>query len=286
MTSNPKTLMDMYRVDPKKSLGQNFLHDPNTLRKIVDTANVQPGDVILEIGPGTGALTRMMAEAHPTTEIIAVEIDRRLQPILERELAELPNVRVIYADILEVNIASLIDGRPYMVVANVPYYISTAILKHVLEHTTPRPTRVVITVQYELAERICAQPGDMSLLAISVQYYGQPHLVTRLSNGVFWPRPEIDSAVLRIDVYPEPMVQVPTEKLFFRVVKAGFSQKRKQLKNAISGGLHLKSKIARALLEEAGIDPKRRAETLAVDEWGMLTNVYADHTGALLDAID
>jgi 16S rRNA (adenine1518-N6/adenine1519-N6)-dimethyltransferase len=286
MTSNPKTLMNMYQVDPRKSLGQNFLHDPNTLRKIVETANVQPGDVILEIGPGTGALTKMMATAHPTTEIIAIEVDRRLQPILERELADLPNVRVIYADVLEVNIAALIEARPYMVIANVPYYISTAILKHLLQHTTPRPTRIVLTVQYELAERICAVPGDMSLLAVSVQYYGQPHLVTRLSNGVFWPRPDVDSAVLRIDVYPEPFVAVPTDKLFFRVVKAGFSQKRKQLKNSISGGLQVKSKIARALLEEAEIDPKRRAETLAVDEWGHLTNVYADHTGILLDTAD
>ncbi|MEO0560515.1 MAG: 16S rRNA (adenine(1518)-N(6)/adenine(1519)-N(6))-dimethyltransferase RsmA, partial [Chloroflexota bacterium] len=234
MTTNPKTLMDLHRVDPKKSLGQNFLHDPNTLRKIVDTANPQRGDVILEIGPGTGALTRTMAEMHPDVEVIAIEVDRRLQPILERELGDLPNVRVIYADILDVDIQSLIEGRPYMVVANVPYYISTAILKHVLEHTAPRPARVVLTVQYELAERICAAPGDMSILAVSVQFYGQPHLVSRLSNGVFWPRPEVDSAILRIDIYPEPPVEVLTEKLFFRVVKAGFSQKRKQLKNAIS----------------------------------------------------
>jgi len=285
MTTNPKTLMDMYRIDPRKSLGQNFLHDPNTLRKIMETANIRAGDVILEIGPGTGALTKMLAESHPDAEIIAVEVDRRLQPVLERELADLENVRVVYADILDTNIAALLDGRPYMVVANVPYYISSAILKHILQHTSPRPTRIVMTTQYELAERICATPGDMTVLAVSVQFYGQPHLVTRLSNGVFWPRPDVDSAVLRIDLYPEPSVTVPTEKLFFQVVKAGFSQKRKQLKNAVSGGLQIKSKIARALLEEAEIDPKRRAETLAIDEWGRLTMVYADHTGALLEAV-
>ncbi len=285
MTTNPKMLMDMYRIDPRKSLGQNFLHDPNTLRKIMETANIRAGDVILEIGPGTGALTKMLAESHPDAEIIAVEVDRRLQPVLERELADLENVRVVYSDILDTNIAALLDGRPYMIVANVPYYISSAILKHILQHTSPRPTRIVMTTQYELAERICATPGDMTVLSVSVQFYGQPHLVTRLSNGVFWPRPDVDSAVLRIDLYPEPPVTVPTEKLFFQVVKAGFSQKRKQLKNAVSGGLQIKSKIARALLEEAEIDPKRRAETLAIDEWGRLTMVYADHTGALLEAV-
>jgi 16S rRNA (adenine1518-N6/adenine1519-N6)-dimethyltransferase len=284
MTSNPKQLMDMYQVAPRKSLGQNFLHDPNTLRKIVDTANIQDGDMIIEIGPGTGALTKMMALQHPDAEIVAIEVDRRLQPILERELADVPNARVIYADILEVNIGNIVGDRPYMIVANVPYYISSAILRHVLQHTSPRPARIVMTVQFELAERICAEPGDMSLLAISVQFYGNPYLVTRLSNGVFWPRPEVDSAVLRIDVYPEPPVEVPTEKLFFRVVKAGFSQKRKQLKNSVSGGLQVKSKIARGLLEEAEIDPTRRAETLSIEEWGALSMVYADHTQALFDA--
>ncbi len=281
MPSNPKALMDLHTLQPKKSLGQNFLHDPNTLQKIATTADLQPGDLVLEIGPGTGALTQTLALNHPDATIVAVELDQRLRPILEREIGDAPNVRVIYDDILKLDISALVDGTPFMVVANVPYYISTAILKHLLQGTTPRPSRVVMTVQYELAERVCAAPGDMSLLAVSVQYYGQPHLVTKLSNGVFWPRPDVDSAVLRIDTYPEPMVDVPDDKLFFRVVKAGFSQKRKQLKNAISGGLQIKSKIARALLEEANIDPTRRAETLMLEEWGELTLVYADHIGAL-----
>lgn len=283
MTSNPKDLMDVHALQPKKSLGQNFLHDPNTLRKIVETANIIPGDIVLEIGPGTGALTATMAAMHPDARIIAVEIDQRLRPILEREVGNAPNVRLIFDDILNLNVGALVDDQPFMMVANVPYYISSAILKHVLQGVTVKPTRLVMTVQYELAERICATPGDMSLLAVSVQYYGQPHLVSKLSNGVFWPRPDVDSAILRVDTYPEARVDVPDDKLFFRVVKAGFSQKRKQLKNSISGGLQLKSKIARGLIEEAGIDPTRRAETLSLDEWGDLTLVYADHIGALLD---
>lgn len=281
MTSNPKHLMDLYTLDPKKSLGQNFLHDPNTLRKIIDTANILPGDTILEIGPGTGALTQQMALLHPDATIIAIEIDQRLRPILEREVGDAPNVRVIYDDFLRLDVNAITGEGEYMVVANVPYYISSAILKRLLQDVNVRPTRLVMTVQYELAERICAGPGDMSLLAVSVQYFGQPHLVSKLSNGVFWPRPDVSSAILRIDTFPEPAVETAEEKLFFRVVKAGFSQKRKQLKNSISGGLQLKSKVAAALLEEAGVDPKRRAETLTMDEWGELAVVYADHIGAL-----
>jgi len=283
MTTNPKMLMDKYALKPKKSLGQNFLHDPNALLKIVETAQIRPGDTIIEIGPGTGALTSMLATQHPDATVIAVEIDQRLRPVLEQEVLPYQNVRLIFDDILKLNVDALAGDAPYMVVANVPYYISTAIMKHVLEETTNRPSRLVMTVQYELAERICAVPGDMSLLAASVQLYGKPYIVSKLSGGAFWPRPEVNSAVLRVDMYPELRVGVPNEKLFFRVVRAGFSQKRKQLKNAISGGLQLKSKISRALIEEAGIDPRRRAETLTIDEWGVLTQVYADHIGALLD---
>lgn len=281
MSTNPKQLMERYHLDPKKGLGQNFLQDPNTLRKIADIANIQADDVVVEIGPGTGALTAIMATQHPDAKIVAVEIDDRLAPVLAGEVGHLPNVNIVWGDILKTNINAVVGDRPFMVVANVPYYISSAILRHMLQNTHPRPVRMVMTTQYELAERVCATAGDMSVLAVSVQYYGQPSLVHKVNRTVFWPRPDVDSAVLRVDTYPEPIVQVPSDKLFFQVVKAGFSQKRKQLKNAISGGLQLKSKIAGALLEEADIDPKRRAETLTLEEWGALTNVYADHIGAL-----
>lgn len=283
MSSNPKQLMEMYQLDPRKSLGQNFLHDPNTLQKIVQTADLQPDDVILEIGPGTGALTRTLAHMHPSNTIIAIEVDQRLRPILERETQEMANLKIVYDDFLKVNVGALIGERPFVVVANVPYYITSAIIKHLLQDTIPRPERLVMTVQYELAERICAAPGNLSLMAISVQFYGQPHLVSKISPNVFWPRPDVDSAILRIDTYPQAPVMVTDEKLFFRVVKAGFSQKRKQLKNALSGGLAVKSQIAGGLLEEAEIDPKRRAETLTLEEWSELSLVYADHIGALLD---
>lgn len=277
MTFNPKQLMQQHQLDPRKGLGQNFLQDPNTLRKIVETAEIQDGETLVEIGPGTGALTRQLAEMHPHAHIVCIEIDQRLQPILAHTLADLPNVRVIWGDILEVNLQAELGGVPFKVVANVPYYISSAILKHVLQDTTPRPTAVIMTVQYELAERICQTPPDMSLLAVSVQFYGAAQLAFKIGSSVFWPRPDVDSAVLHVQTYPQPIIDVPSDALFFRVVKAGFSQKRKQLRNALAGGLGVKAAIAGEILARAAIDPARRAETLTLEEWGTLTRAYAAH---------
>lgn len=267
MITNPKMLLERHGIDAKKSLGQNFLHDPNMLDKIVASAELFPDDTVLEIGPGTGALTERLAAV--AGRVIAVELDERLRPILEERLYAFDNVETIYQDILTVNIGAVIGERPYVVVANVPYYITSAILRLLLEDS-PRPRRLVLTMQQEVAERIIAKPGDMSLLAVSIQFFGKPRLVTRINPAAFWPRPDVDSAVLRVDIYDQPIVNVPSEKTFFRVVRAGFSQKRKQLKNAISSGLSLSNKDAGQLIERAGIDPQRRAETLTLDEWASL----------------
>lgn len=272
--TNPKILLDAYAIDPKKSLGQNFLHDPNMLEKIVDSADLMPGDTVVEVGPGTGAMTVLLARA--VQRVIAVELDQRMRPILEKQLAEYSGVSVMYEDVLKVDFSTLIDGD-YIVVANVPYYITSAILRHFLD-APRRPRRLVLTMQNELAERISAQPGDLSLLAVSVQFYGQPRIMAKLPPAVFWPRPDVDSAVIRIDVYDYPPVDVADEKLFFRVVRAGFSQKRKQLRNALAGGLAIKAPAAGELLHSAGIDPQRRAETLTLEEWASLTRAYAAHT--------
>lgn len=274
MTQNPKILLDAYDIDPKKSLGQNFLHDPNMLEKIVDSADLMPGDTVVEVGPGTGAMTVLLARA--VQRVIAVELDQRMRPILEKQLADYSGVSVMYEDVLKVDFSTLID-EDYIVVANVPYYITSAILRHFLD-APRRPRRLVLTMQNELAERISAQPGDLSLLAVSVQFYGQPRIMARLPPAVFWPRPDVDSAVIRIDVYDYPPVDVADEKLFFRVVRAGFSQKRKQLRNALAGGLAIKAPTASDLLHSAGIDPQRRAETLTLEEWASLTRAYAAHT--------
>ena len=269
---NPKSVLDQHGIAPKKSLGQNFLHDPNLLQKIVATAELRPGDTALEIGPGTGALTVLLAQA--ARRVIAIELDERLKPVLDRALEPYRNAWVIYQDALTVDIPMLVRPDDYVVVANLPYYITSAILRHVLESEQP-PRRLVLTVQAEVAERLIAQPPDMGLLSISVQYFGQPRIVTRLKPGVFWPRPEVDSAVVRIDTYDRPPVDVPDVQTFFRVVRAGFGQKRKQLKNSISSGLGLSSEATNALFETAEIDPRRRAETLSLEEWAALTRAFA-----------
>ncbi|MBC7810404.1 MAG: 16S rRNA (adenine(1518)-N(6)/adenine(1519)-N(6))-dimethyltransferase RsmA [Burkholderiales bacterium] len=270
---NPKALLDEYEIIPKKSLGQNFLHDPNTLDKIVASAELSPDDTVVEVGPGTGTLTERLAE-H-AKRVIAIEIDERLKPILDEEIIRpYPNVWVIYQDVLTVDVAKLVYPDSYVVVANVPYYITSAILRHLLE-PAHRPRRLVLTVQQEVAERIVAKPGDLSMLAVSVQFYGQARIISRLNPAIFWPRPDVSSAVVRIDTYETPLVDVPNADAFFRMVHAGFGQKRKQLKNAVASGLNINGAATTALLEQAGIDPRRRAETLTLQEWAALSRAYA-----------
>jgi 16S rRNA (adenine1518-N6/adenine1519-N6)-dimethyltransferase len=271
MTS-PKRLLEQFAIEPRKSLGQNFLHDPNTIEKIVATAEIMPDDVVIEIGPGTGALTEVLAQR--ARHVFSIELDARMRPVLEAQLAAYDNVYLIFEDFLKTDFLKLAGGRDFLVVANVPYYITSPILMHLLDrHRHPR--RIVLTIQHEVGERLTAKPPDMNRLAVVVQYYGQPEVVTRISPAVFWPRPDVDSAVIKIDPYITPPVDVPDSAVFFRVVKAGFSQKRKQLKNALGGGLHMKSKQAGILLEAAGVDPKRRAETLTLAEWAAITRTYA-----------
>lgn len=269
--TNPKALLDHFGVIPKKSLGQNFLHDPQALEKIADAAELMPEDTVLEIGPGTGALTAVLAQR--VRRVVAVELDRRLEPIMRLTLAPYGNVEVIFDDILNVNLPELLDNQPYVVVANVPYYITSAIIRLLLE-LPHAPRRLVLTMQLEVAERLIAKPGDMTLLSVSAQFYAKPKIVTRFNKAVFYPRPDVDSAVARLEVYDRPPVDVPNADIFFRVVKAGFGQKRKQLKNSVAEGLHIDAEAAAALLEAAGIDPKRRAETLSLPEWAALTRGY------------
>ena len=273
MAHNPKTLLDSYDILPKKSLGQNFMHDPNALEKIVATAEAQSTDTVVEVGAGTGALTERLAAA--AERVFSIEVDRRLRPLLEERFEEAANVYLVFNDILKTDIAALVGVDDYIVVANAPYYISSAILWHFLE-ARRQPRRLVMTMQVEVAERIVGAPGAMSLLSIAAQYYGIPRIVSRFGPAVFWPRPNIDSAIVRLDTHDAPPVQAPSSELFFRVVRAGFSMKRKQLKNALSGGLRIKASAARELLRAAEIDPRRRAETLALAEWARLTRALAE----------
>jgi 16S rRNA (adenine1518-N6/adenine1519-N6)-dimethyltransferase len=260
-----RSLLRRHNLHPKKGLGQNFLVDERALARVADAASLTPEDMVLEIGPGLGSLTRHLAEA--AQRVVAVEIDRDLLAPLHETLRPYDNVEVIQADILGVDLVRQVaPPAGYKVVANIPYYITSALLRYLLE-ASARPARIVLTVQQEVAERMVAQPGDMSLLAVSVQFYSQPRIVARLPAGAFYPRPEVDSAVVRLDVHPSPAVVVDDVDHFFRVVKAGFSQKRKQLRNALGGGLRLTNPQVDALLAQAGIDPQRRAETLSLPEW-------------------
>ncbi len=256
---------------PKKHLGQNFLQDPHLLEAILQVAEVQPTDWVLEIGPGLGSLTRYLANA--AQQVVAVEIDETLFPILEQVLSPWENVHLVRGDILRLSPAELIPQEGYLVVANIPYYITSALIRHLLE-APRRPRRLVLTVQKEVAERICASAGEMNLLALSVQVYGRPSIALRIPAGAFYPPPKVDSAVVRIDLYPQPLL--PSEQLdtFFRLIRAGFGQKRKTLRNALSHGLGLNTTRIENLLLGAGIAPERRAETLTLEEWQRLVEEW------------
>lgn len=269
-------------IRPKKSLGQHFLRDPHHLERIADAADLSPDDVVLEVGPGTGTLTSVLLARAGL--VIAVEIDPRLVAYLQEHFAREPRLKVVHADILNVDPGRLVaqeagEGTRYKVIANLPYYITSAVLRHLLEAPSP-PALLVVTVQEEVARRVCASPPNMNLLAVSVQFYGEPRIVHRIPRGAFYPVPEVNSAVVRVDVSPVPRVDVPDRETFFRVVKAGFGQRRKQLRNALAAGLSLPRPAVDALLARAEIDPRRRAETLTLQEWARLAWALANQSGS------
>lgn len=273
---NVPALLRQHQLTPNKSLGQNFLIDPAALERIVAAAEVTPQAAVLEIGPGLGSLTRHLAKT--ARRVVAVEIDRHLLPVLTDVLAEWQNVRVVHGDIMKLDPAELMDETGYLVVANIPYYITSALIRRLLEARL-KPGRVVLTVQKEVAERICALPGDLSLLALGVQVYGSPRIVQQIPAGAFYPPPKVDSAVARVDLYPQPLIPVDRLDDFFRLAKAGFSQKRKTLRNSLSAGLRMSAEAAGEMLAAAGIDPRRRAETLNLDEWGALVSALPQKKG-------
>ena len=257
-------------IKPSKGLGQNFLSDPAILSKIVDSAGIQPEDTVLEVGSGLGSLTIFLACS--AAQVVAVELDRKMIPLLEYHLRGYPNVKIIQGDMLELDPCDVMQTPGYLVVANIPYYITSALIRHLLESKC-KPGRLVLTMQEEVAKRICSQPGDLNLLALSVQVFGKPAQLFKIPAGAFYPPPRVDSVVLSISLYDEPQIPPAQIDQFFELIKAGFSQKRKTLRNALSGGLHLPPQVVEKRLITAGIDPQRRAETLSIPEWRDLISV-------------
>lgn len=262
-----------------KSLGQNFLIDDNIVDKIVAGAGIGPSDKIIEVGPGIGTLTREMASKAQS--LMAVEIDKNLIPILTDTLGDYENVKIVNEDIIKADIRGLIDenldGGPVKLVANLPYYITTPIIMRFLEENI-NVTDIVVMVQKEVAERMNAQPGgkDFGALSVAVQYYCDTEIVAKVPRHLFVPQPNVDSIVIALRVRPERKYKVDSEDLFFKVVKAAFGQRRKTLLNSIASMGNLSKDMVKEALEEAGIDPKRRGETLSLDEFANLSNVIGN----------
>lgn len=260
---------------PRKSLGQNFLIVESALERVAAAADLQPQDTVLEIGAGVGSLTRHLAAA--ARHVVAVEIDPPLIPILHSVLAPFPNVTIVEGDILALPVDRLAGGvapGAFKVAANIPYYITSAVIRHLME-SAARPARIILTVQQEVADRICAAPGKMSLLALSVQYYGIPSQAGKISADSFFPVPDVESAIVCVDLEASPRRSREVSERLFRIARAGFSQKRKMLRNTIAAGLRMPPAQTARILEQAGVDSARRAETVSVEEWLRLTEAFA-----------
>lgn len=276
-----KEIINKYGFKFSKSLGQNFLIDENIIKKILDSAQITKEDIVIEVGPGIGTLTQALAtQAH---KVVAVEIDKHLLPILQDTLSDFNNVEVIHADILKLDIENLIqeigNQKSIKVIANLPYYVTTPIIMHFLEKRIPIESMVVM-VQKEVADRMQSAPGtkDYSTLSVAVQYYCEPQMVTRVSRTVFIPQPNVDSAVIKLVILKEPRIVVKDESLFFRIIKAAFSKRRKTLLNALAGSnLGIDKEIIKMILERSDIQGERRGETLKIEEFAKLTDALYDH---------
>lgn len=279
--SNPQRTIEVikkYEFCFQKKFGQNFLIDGHVLDKIIAGAGVTKDDMVLEIGPGIGTMTQYLAES--AGKVVAVEIDRNLLPILQETLADYDNVKVIHADVLSLDLEKLVQeengGRPIKVVANLPYYITTPIIMALFEQHVPL-ANVTVMVQKEVAARMKSGPGskDYGALSLAVQYYAEPYIVANVPCNCFMPRPNVDSAVIRLTRYEEPPVQVNDEKMLFKIIRASFNQRRKTLQNGLNNSSELnftKDQIA-AAIAEAGFSPSVRGEALTLEQFAKLTDI-------------
>jgi 16S rRNA (adenine1518-N6/adenine1519-N6)-dimethyltransferase len=267
-----RNLLYAHGMRPNKAFGQNFLVDSSVLMKIVEAAELEPSDQVLEVGAGTGVLTRELAQR--ARRVVAVELERDMLALLAKTTSKYPNVELVARNLLYLDPVEVFDAEAYKLVANLPYYITAPTFRHFLESANP-PRLLVVMVQQEVAQRIVAHPGDLSLLAVSIQFYGQPKIVGQVPARAFYPAPKVDSAILRIEVNAQAPFTAAERDSFFKVVQAGFSERRKQLHNALASGLHRKNEDVRAWLASANIDISRRAETLSIEEWLRLWQVMS-----------
>jgi 16S rRNA (adenine1518-N6/adenine1519-N6)-dimethyltransferase len=279
LLSQTKAILRRFDLRAKKGLGQHFLIDEQVLETIVTAAGLVPTDTVIEVGPGLGILTAELARRAGW--VIAIELDNRLADILQKTLPY-DNVVILNEDVLGTDPGALLQGSAphfpsvlssYKVVANLPYYITSPVIRHFLEAPV-KPETMVVMVQKEVAEAITAGAGQRSVLSISVQFYGKPNIVTYVPAAAFFPTPEVDSAVVKIDVYRHPPVDVANVDGFFKLVRAGFAAARKQVANSLSQGLGMPKNEVLSMLEKAAIDPQRRAETFNLEEWAGLWRVY------------
>jgi 16S rRNA (adenine1518-N6/adenine1519-N6)-dimethyltransferase len=257
-----RTALKLAGIRPHKSLGQHFLVDRSSLETIMGAADLTPRDVVLEVGPGLGVMTHPLLER--TAHVTAVETDPTLAELLRRDAPR--NLTVIEEDILRFNLATL--PADYKVVANIPYYLTSKLIRLLLESPNP-PSMQSLLIQKEVAERITAGPGKYSMLSLSVQFYAEVELVAIVERHKFWPAPAVDSAVLKITRRPSPAFEAVPDKLF-RLMKAGFGEKRKQLKNSLAGGLNLNQELVEQLLADSRLGPTARAQELSLDDWSRL----------------
>lgn len=268
-----KEILKKYQAFPSKRLGQNFLIDGKILNKIIKSANLSKDDVVLEIGPGTGILTLELAKR--AKKVIAVEKDEKMIEILKDVLKNsgIQNVQIIKGDILKLLTSHFQLPTSFKVVGNIPYYLTSRLIRRLLE-LKEKPKLIVLMVQKEVAQRICAKPPKMNLLAVSVQFYGKPEIVSYVPKKSFFPKPKVDSAIIKIHPASKSWRSQEKEEKFFKIVKAGFSQPRKQLINNLSKKLGIDKMKVREWLLKNGISPTARAETLNIENWLALTKSY------------
>jgi len=283
LLAQTRRLLRRFDLQARKGLGQHFLIDEEVLKLITSAAGLTSTDVVMEIGPGLGVLTKELA--GQSGWVITIELDSKLAAILKQTLASFNNVTIINEDILQIDPEALLQEQrarfpagiispfSYKVVANLPYYITSPVLRHFLEASL-KPQIIVVMVQKEVAEAIVAKPGQTSILSISVQFYGEPAIISYVPAQCFYPAPEVDSAILKIKLYSQPPVEVTDSESFFELVRAGFSAPRKQIGNSLALGLELSKAECLFLLGKASIVPQRRAETLTLDEWAKLWQVF------------